>query len=137
MLFSCKDIKLRENANGAKVIIFCIHFYWLETKLWYCVSTFTSEFRPRVVIFYAKTSVIIFWDLSRIFFYFFQKRASKYLLTQGKSILFYLLWSKKLNINGNVSLRRSKCFYLHFQRNDIKAVFLNNLSLNLYTFGNT
>ena len=34
-------------------------------------------------------------------------------------------------IYRNISLQRSKLFYLHFQRNDIKMIFPNNFHLNL------
>ena len=37
----------------------------------------------------------------------------------------------------NVNFWRSKFFYLHFQRDDIKTIFSNNFSSKLDTFGNT
>ena len=36
----------------------------------------------------------------------------------------------------HVSLGRSKLFYLHFQRNNIKTISLNYFSSKLDTFGN-
>ena len=67
--------------------------------------------------------------------------------TKQKSIIFYLLRSKKLNIEQKIytwntnnkleSLQRSKLFYLHFQRNNIKTIFRNDFLSKLGTFGKT
>ena len=100
----------------------------LEKEMYGNISLYSQYFSPEAGSNVHKT------------YFYFLKLTKKYFVLSS--------WIKKpqcklKNIHvthtadWNVSLRRSKLFYLHFQINDLKTTFRNNFSSKLDTFGNT